>query len=61
MSSEYENDWEYDTIYEITNLNWRSDECQIGHHKFRSEIQAFKKAKHKTYKDQQKIIWRQTR
>lgn len=56
MSSEYENDWEDDTIYEITSLKWRSDECLIGHQKFCSEIQMFKKAKYKTYKDQQWII-----
>lgn len=61
MSSEYENDWEDDTIYEITSLKWRSDECLIGHQKFCSEIQMFKKAKYKTYKDQQRIIQRQTR
>lgn len=56
MSSEYENDWEDDTIYEITSLKWCSDECLIGHQKFCSEIQMFKKAKYKTYKDQQRII-----
>lgn len=27
MSSEYENDSEDDTLYEISNLKWRSEEC----------------------------------